>query len=472
MKIVPVILSGGLGSRLWPASRANLPKPFLKLPDGDSLLSKTYERVLALEGVDEIFTVTNGELFDLTKAQSQGVLKSEVLQHFILEPVSRNTAAAIATAAYCLDQIFDAGVKMLVLPADHLVIDADAFSKAVEGASELAGQGWLTTFGIKPERPETGYGYIEVNNKVALGSGFKTSRFVEKPSLLLAQEYCQSDSYYWNSGMFCFCVGTLLKELEQHAPELLSLTKVAFDQGTITDSESGSYIELNKALFTEVPDISIDYALMEKSDKVAVVPCSIGWSDVGCWNAIAELSPEDTERNRTDGQLVVINSQNNYVSNHKRLTALVGVDDLVIVESENALLVAHKDSVQDVKQVVVQLQQEGRTDYLESSTVSRVWGAYTVLEKGAGFKVKRIVVNSGASLSLQRHRHRSEHWVVVSGTAHVLHESKERVLQVNESTFIPAGDKHKLSNFGDVELVIIEVQSGNYLEEDDIERFD
>lgn len=472
MKLIPVIMSGGVGSRLWPVSRETHPKPFMPLPDGQNLIQKTFIRAAALDNVAEILTVTNRELFFKTEDEYQRAGGIQNSLSFILEPFGRNTAAAVAAAAIQLDSIHGPDAQMLVLAADHLISDQSAFAEAVNQARMIAAEGWLVTFGVRPEYPETGFGYIEAERNMPLGAGFKVHRFVEKPDLETARKYVAAGNYYWNSGMFCFRVGTLLEELQSHAPEVLETVRATLEQSRLSEAERHRCLTLNAEFFGKVPDISIDYALMERSGKVATIPCDIGWSDIGSWNAMSELTPPDADGNRCEGQVLLHLARNNYVHSDERLTALVGVQDLIVVDTPDAILIAHKDSAQDVKHIVSQLKKSGHDAHLVHRTVHRPWGTYTTLEEGERFKIKRIVVKSKASLSLQMHHHRSEHWIVVSGMARVMNDQRELMLNTNESTFIPAGHKHRLENPGVIDLVLIEVQSGDYVGEDDIVRFD
>lgn len=471
MKLIPVIMSGGVGSRLWPASREAHPKPFLALPDGETLLLKTFRRAAALDGVSEVMTVTNRELFFKTEDEYRRVTHSGIAQSFVLEPFGRNTAAAVAVAALQLQEVHGADVHMLVLAADHLIKHEQAFSEAVSSAQKLASEGWLVTFGIRPEYPETGFGYIEADRAMPLAAGFKVARFVEKPDKDTATAYLAAGNYLWNSGMFCFPVSVLLAELEAHAPDVLMAARRVLASSRVTEAHKHRAVTLDSDSFADIPDISIDYALMERSSRVATVPCDIGWSDIGSWNAMSELTPVDEHRNRFEGEVLAHGAGNNYVQSPSRLVALVGVQDLIVVDTPDAVLVAHKDSAQDVKHIVSRLKKNGHDAHRLHLTVNRPWGTYTTLEEGERFKIKRIVVKPGASLSLQMHHHRSEHWIVVSGLARVINDESELMLDTNESTYIRAGHKHRLENPGVIDLVLIEVQSGDYLGEDDIVRF-
>ncbi len=472
MELVPVILSGGVGSRLWPVSREAHPKPFMTLPDGQNLIQKTFLRASRLPGVSEVLTVTNRELLFKTEDEYSTVNKAGHGQSYILEPFGRNTAAAVAMAALQLQKAHGDDAQMLVLAADHLIQDEQAFAQAVANAQQLAADGWLVTFGIQPQYPETGFGYIEAAKASSLQGGLEVARFVEKPDLKTAESYIAAGNYFWNSGMFCFRIGTVLAEFQAHAPQVLEAALATIEQSRLATSSGYSCLTLDPEQFGKLPNISIDYALMERSSKVATVPCDIGWSDIGSWNAVSELTAADENGNRFEGEVLTHGSSNNYVNSEGRLTALVGVEDLLVIDTPDAILIAHKDHAQDVKHIVGELKAKSHTTHLLHQTVHRPWGTYTTLENGERFKIKRIVVKPGASLSLQMHHHRSEHWIVVSGTAVVVNDMQELMLNTNESTFIRAGHKHRLKNPGVIDLVLIEVQSGDYLGEDDIVRFE
>ncbi|QUN69213.1 mannose-1-phosphate guanylyltransferase/mannose-6-phosphate isomerase [Pseudomonas asiatica] len=472
MELIPVILSGGVGSRLWPVSREAHPKPFMTLPDGQNLIQKTFTRAARLDGVVEVLTVTNRELLFKTEDEYRGVNSQHLTQGFILEPFGRNTAAAVAAAALQLFQTHGSQAYMLVLAADHLIQDERAFSDAVGKAMYLAEKGWLVTFGIKPQYPETGFGYIEAAADGVLDGGLKVERFVEKPDQKTAEGYVAAGNYFWNAGMFCFQVGAVIEEFKAHAPDVLDAVAQTLETSRRSTSTGYSCLALDAESFAKVPDISIDYALMERSSKVATIPCDIGWSDIGSWNAVSELTAPDEHGNRFEGEVMAYGASNNYVSTEDRLAALVGVQDLLVVDTPDALLIAHKDHAQDVKHIVKRLKSDGHAAHMLHQTVHRPWGTYTTLEDGERFKIKRIVVKPKASLSLQMHHHRSEHWIVVSGMAVVVNDDQELMLNTNESTFIRAGHKHRLQNPGVIDLVLIEVQSGDYLGEDDIVRFE
>lgn len=471
VKCVPVIMSGGVGSRLWPVSREQHPKPFMELPDGQNLIQKTFLRAAGLDDVTEVLTVTNRELYFKTEDEYREVGGHQTALRYILEPFGRNTTAAVAAAALELNEVFGPDTLMLVLAADHLIADEAAFADAVQQAKCIASQGWLVTFGIEPQYPETGFGYIQADRSTRVGDGWKVTRFVEKPDLATAKDYLKSGGYYWNSGMFCFPVGLVIEELRRHAPDVLESVAMTLERSSRSEGKGQRCVTLEGEQFSNVPDISVDYALMERSDRVAVIPCDVGWSDIGSWNAMSELTEADVAGNRCEGEVLVHEALNNYVHSKERLTALVGVEDLLVVDTPDALLVAHKDHAQDVKQIVKQLKARSHDAHLLHRTVHRPWGTYTTLEEDERFKMKRIEVKPGASLSLQMHHHRSEHWIVVSGMAKVVNDSDEFMLDTNESTFIRAGHKHRLSNPGVIPLVLIEVQSGDYLGEDDIVRY-
>lgn len=472
MKIVPVIICGGSGSRLWPVSRAAHPKPFIPLPDGSNLIRKTFTRAVGLPGVDSVLTVTNRDLYFKTADEYNQVGGAATELNFVLEPFGRNTAAAIVAAAYELLETHGPDTLMLVMPADHLIENQEAFALAVDNAMKLAAEGWLVTFGITPEYPETGYGYIHCDTSQVLEGGALVKRFVEKPNFETAQGYVDSGEYLWNAGIFCFRTADLIREMESHAPDVTTAVRACMGESNVME-EGGRRraLTLNPDSFAGVPDISIDHALMERSDKVVTVPCDIGWSDIGSWTAMSDLAASDEAGNRLDGEVLIHGASNNFVLSKERLAALVGVKDLIVIDTPDAILVAHKDHAQDVKHIFAQLKSRNHEAHRLHQTVHRPWGTFTTLEEGERFKIKRIVVKPQASLSLQMHHHRSEHWIVVSGMARVINDERELMLDTNESTFIRAGHKHRLENPGVIDLVMIEVQSGDYLGEDDIVRF-
>jgi mannose-1-phosphate guanylyltransferase / mannose-6-phosphate isomerase len=464
MRLIPTILCGGAGSRLWPVSREMHPKPFIRLADGRSLLQKAFLRGATMAGAAEVVTVTNRELLFKTKDDFAEVNAMGLPTSYVLEPFGRNTAAAVASAALRVEKAHGAEAVMLVLPADHLILDQPAFARAVERAAVLAAEGKLVTFGIKPDAPETGYGYIE-------SKGEEVLRFVEKPSLEKAKEYMGSGRFLWNSGMFCFTAGAVIREMQRHCPEVVDRVRECLARSKEIAGDKVAHVELDADSFAEVPDISFDYALMEKSGSVAVVPCEIGWSDIGSWSALGELGPADENGNRVEGTALLHDVTDSYIRS-ERLVGAVGVSHLVVIDTPDALLVASKSRAQDVKHIYAKLKELGHEAHKLHRTVHRPWGTYTVLEEGKGFKIKRIEVKPQASLSLQMHHHRSEHWIVVSGTARVTNGQDTFLVRKNESTYIPAGNQHRLENPGVMDLVMIEVQSGDYLGEDDIVRFD
>ena len=469
--LIPVIMSGGAGTRLWPVSRKAHPKPFMKLADGQTLAQKTFVRAALLADADAVWTITGRDHYFLTRDEYHKTPFAHIKQPFLLEPQGRNTAPAIAMAALAIQQEHGADAVMLVLPADHLIDDQNVFSECVQKAVKLAEAGHLVTFGLFPLQPETGYGYIKAGDSID-GSDGKLGRqvaaFVEKPDLDTAKAYISNGHYYWNSGMFAFKASTVLEELSKHAPEVLDAAQKCWKQ----TPSSNAMIEFDADSFAQLPDISIDYALMEKSQHVAMVEGRFDWNDIGSWGAISDLSEKDASGNRSQGRSIMINCQNTYAQSEKRLIAGVGVSDLVIVDTADAVLVAHRDNAQDVKSVVAQLKIEN--DYMVEyhQTVCRPWGSFTILDDESGFKVKRLVVKPGQVLSLQRHQRRSEHWTVVEGSAKVLVGEEEFLLRENESTYVPVNTMHRLENPGAVDTVLIEVQCGDYLGEDDIERFE
>lgn len=465
MRLIPTILCGGAGSRLWPVSRETHPKPFIRLADGESLLQKAFLRGARLPGVDEVLTVTNRELFFKTKDEFHELGATHIGTSYILEPFGRGTAAAVAAAAIAVQQAHGDDALLLVLPADHLILNQPGFGDAVAQAAKLASAHRLVTFGVRPESPETGYGYIEAD-------GNDVVRFVEKPSLDVARTYMESGRFLWNSGMFCFAAGTVIEEMSAHCPDILEAVRRCMQKSPSTKADGISRVDIDGESFAQVPDNSLDYALMERSRRVAVVPCEIGWSDVGSWSAVGDLAPADGEGNRIEAEVVLHDVSGCYIRSADRMVGAVGVKDLLIIDTPDALLVGDRSRAQDVKHLYAKLKERGHEAFKLHRTVHRPWGTYTVLEEGPGFKIKRIEVKPGARLSLQSHRHRSEHWVVVIGSAKVTNGEREFTVQTNESTFIPAGNKHRLENATSEPLVMIEVQSGAYVGEDDIQRFD
>ncbi|HZI82685.1 MAG TPA: mannose-1-phosphate guanylyltransferase/mannose-6-phosphate isomerase [Casimicrobiaceae bacterium] len=475
MALVPIILSGGAGTRLWPLSREAAPKPFMPLPgkglDGNTLLARTFLRAASLSGLAGVVTITNRDYYFHTRdTYSSAVATLPPHMAYLLEPYGRNTGPAVALGALYAQTVFGPETTLLVLPADHLIRDVPAFASAVAQAAMLARDGWLATFGVAPLTPETGYGYLELGDALPVAGTFRARRFIEKPPLPDAESYVADGRHAWNSGMFCFAAGTVLEAFEKHAPALLAAVRPVWE--ALSSQLDGPMLEIDAKLFAAAPDVSFDVAVMEKAAKVAVVRAGFDWSDVGSWRAVAELAEADADGNRGDGERVTIATRNTYVHAADRVVATVGVDGLFVVETPDAVLVVHRDHVQRVKDVVGELKARGHDAYRFHKTVLRPWGAYTVLQEGPGFKIKRIEVKPGSALSLQLHRHRSEHWVVVAGEARVTNGDREYTLRENESTFIPAETRHRLENAGTKPLLLIEVQCGSYVGEDDIVRFD
>lgn len=478
--LIPVILCGGAGTRLWPVSREAHPKPFMRLADGQSLLQKTLLRASALPDVEVVLTVSSQDFYFQTEDHYRAVLARPVMLSYLLEPCGRNTAPAIAAAALEVAQRWGRQAQMLVLAADHVIAEQDAFVAAVCRAREMARQGFLVTFGMQPSSPETGFGYIErgewplgdedVEGK-AKDKVYPVSRFVEKPNLATATAYLASERFFWNSGMFCFTAGAVLDGLEQHAVALVEGVRDCRAASRVLEQAGGGFIvELDTTKFAAVPGISIDYALMEKTQRAAVVCCEMAWSDIGSWDALGKQFPADARGNVLSGEVLLEDADNCFIQSEGRLVGALGVNNLLIVDTPDALLVAHRDRAQDVKNIASRLKHSGHEAHRLHRTVHRPWGSYTVLEEGPRFKIKRLVVKPGGSLSLQKHRQRSEHWIVVSGVARVDNDGRQQEIGVDQSTYIPAGIWHRLSNPAADDLVIIEVQSGDYLGEDDIER--
>lgn len=472
MVLVPVILSGGAGTRLWPVSRQGHPKPFMKMPDGQLLLEKTYLRAKGLLAsicaaqTPDIMTVTNRDYFFMSRDVLNKVGADGV---FLLEPSARNTAAAVAVAAGEVARRFGDEAVMLVMPADHLILDENAFHQAVQQALPAVTKDYLVTFGVPAVTPETGFGYIEAGAVMAENLA-EVARFVEKPALPVANEFVATGRFLWNVGMFCAKASTFLHNIKTYAPTLAEAAANCNRQ-IAEASETGGMVEIPESLFEKIPNVSFDYAVMEKAKQVAVVTGGFDWCDVGSWSAIQDLLPADPFNNRVSGNAVLLGSNNVFVNAESRLVAGIGLDNLMIVETADAILVSPPERAQEVKQIVALLEKSGSSLVTEHLTVSRPWGSYTVLEEGPGFKIKRIVVKPGGKLSLQSHQHRCEHWIVVTGSATVQCNDKKLILAVNESTYIPMGAKHRLENTADEDLVMIEVQTGAVLSEDDIERF-
>lgn len=464
--LYPVILSGGSGARLWPLSRATLPKQFLPLVSEHTLFQETLLRLKGFPDMAAPLVVCNNEHRFLAAEQLHAIHAAPLLQ--ILEPSGRNTAPAAAIAAFAA-QAKDAEAILLVLPADHLIQDIPGFHHAIQSALGLAQQNRLVTFGIAPDEPATGFGYIE--RGTALGTDehtFSVARFVEKPDLDTARQFLASGNFFWNSGMFVFKAEMYLDELQRHRPDIYQ----AAQQAWLHSTHDLDFCRLDEKDFAACPSDSIDYAVMEHTQAAAMVTVNIGWSDIGSWSSLAEVSTHDAQDNALRGDVYIAETANSYVRAESRMVAAIGVRDLVIVETADAVLVMHKDFAQDVKHTVEYLKQAERTEHLIHRRVYRPWGYYEGIDVGERFQAKRIMVKPGSKLSLQMHHHRAEHWVVVSGKAKVTRADEVLLLHEDQSTYIPIGVKHRLENVGETPLCLIEVQSGGYLGEDDIVRFE
>lgn len=471
-QILPVILSGGSGTRLWPLSREQYPKQLLPLCEQETLLQSTATRLVgfsgALEVVPQPLVVCNEEYRFITAEQLREAGKPA--STLILEPVGRNTAPALTLAALA---VADGDPVLLVMPADHVVTDRLAFQVAIDAGAQLAAAGAVVTFGIVPDRPETGYGYIQAGDPSHPGAQ-RVARFVEKPDAPTAERYVASGEYFWNSGLFMMRASVWLKAIGHYRPELLACCKAAMEKG----ASDADFRRVDKAEFEACQSISIDYAVMEKLPSDAdlgiashVVPMSCGWSDVGAWDALWLVANKDAAGNATRGDVMLRDSSGSLVMADGRMVACIGIDDMVVIETPDAVLVARKERTQEVKQIVARLKREGRSEAATHRKVYRPWGWFDSIDSGPRFQVKRIVVKPGASLSLQMHHHRAEHWIVVTGTARVTRGDEVILVSENQSTYIPLGTKHRLENPGKVPLEMIEVQSGAYLGEDDIVRF-
>jgi mannose-1-phosphate guanylyltransferase/mannose-6-phosphate isomerase len=470
--LTPVILSGGAGTRLWPLSRELYPKQLLALTGERTMLQQTALRLSGLAATAPVVVCNEAHRFLVAEQLRQLRIEPRAV---VLEPFGRNTAPAIALAAHAALKMLSAeqgdDAELLVLPADHVIKDVSAFQEAVRIALPAVQQGKLVTFGIVPSAPETGYGYIqrgEAGSADGSSGVYRISRFVEKPSLDRAQQFLQSGDYLWNSGMFMFRAGRYLQELERFAPQIARVCRNAFENA----QSDLDFMRIDAKTFELCPSDSIDYAVMEKTSDAIVVPLDAGWSDVGSWAALHEACEADAHGNVSRGDVIAEDSQGCYLYSESRLVAAVGLNDHVVVETKDAVLVAPKNRVQDVKKLVSRLKEAGRYEHSLHREVFRPWGSYDSVENGERFQVKRLKVKPGATLSLQMHHHRAEHWIVVSGTARITRGEEVFLLEENQSTYIPIGVKHRIENPGMIPLHIIEVQSGSYLGEDDIVRFD
>lgn len=461
-----VILAGGSGSRLWPLSRQHLPKQFLVLDGDGSLLQTTINRLAPTIGAGNVLVVTQ-------EAHAKGEAYHALLAYRTLfEPIGRNTAPAIALAAAYLMQE-GADPVMVVLPSDHVIKDEAGFRALLDIAIEEAQGGKLVTFGIQPTRPDTGFGYIKTKGNPAPKDSrhgvHEVERFTEKPDHATAERFLQEGNYFWNSGMFVWRASVILAEMQRYLPAVYEIV-----QTIVAESRSGAtFQQAVEKHFSTMPSISIDYGVLEKSDRVSLIPCDIGWNDVGSWQAVHEISPKDENGNALQGNVIAVDCRNSLIRAEKRLVAVIGLEDVCVVETADAVLISKSDQTQDVRKVVDALQQRGSTEHICHTKVNRPWGSYTVLEEDPeGFKLKRIEVAPGARLSLQSHKQRSEHWVVVSGTATVTNGNDVITVYKNQSTYIPIGTKHRLENLGTEPLHIVEIQVGEYLGEDDIQRYE
>lgn len=462
--MIPVILSGGSGTRLWPLSRSQSPKQFIALKSELTLFQETVKRFAVCDASAPIVVCNEEHRFIVAENLREIDVRAQAI---LLEPVGRNTAPAIAAAAIVALQA-DPEAVLMILPADHAIEDLEAFGAAVKTAQSFAQEGKIVTFGIKPTHAHTGFGYIQVGDALR-DNGFVLGMFKEKPDVKTAQDYVESGKYFWNSGMFCFRADVYLKELEKYEPALFAAAKSATDVRT----QDLDFQRLPKEEFAQCKDISVDYAVMEHTDLGVVVSLDARWSDIGSWDAVWEISPKDAQNNVVKGDVYAHDSRNNLIhAGGGKLVTTLGVDDLIIIDTQDALMVAHKDKVQDVKKIVDHLKAKERSEPIHHRTVYRPWGHYDSICRGERDQVKRITVKPGAKLSLQKHHHRSEHWVVVKGTARVTKGDEQILLAENESVYLPLGVVHALENPGKIPLQIIEVQTGSYLGEDDIIRFE
>ncbi|NTU43465.1 MAG: mannose-1-phosphate guanylyltransferase/mannose-6-phosphate isomerase [Nitrospirales bacterium] len=459
-----VILAGGSGTRLWPLSRKNFPKQFLNLQGEGSLLRQTIERVMHTVPFEDIIVITNNDYkFHVLSDMKSLAPRIAPEPNVILEPMGKNTAPAIALAMkYCMEKLGSNEDEVIfVCPSDHIIRPAEEFSRYLTLAEEAARKGPIVTFGIKPSRPETGYGYIKARSQKTEDRAqtfLEVEEFVEKPDIETAKGYCSEGSYYWNSGMFAFTIGTMTEELKAHAPEISAMLEKGFDD--------------MRAEFHQMPDISIDYAVAEKSERVVTLPLSLYWNDIGSWDSLFDVLDKDERGNVAEGDVIALSTEGSLIMGKKRLITTIGMKDCLIIDTDDAILIAKKGETQKVKDIVQTLKSAHRTEADEHLTTYRPWGSYTILEEGARYKIKRIVVNPQEKLSLQMHYHRSEHWIVVKGAAKVTLDGKDILIHENESAYVPKSTLHRLENPGRIPLEIIEVQNGEYVGEDDIVRID
>ncbi len=465
MKVI--VLAGGSGTRLWPLSRKNYPKQFLKLNENKSLLQQTIERLMGVVTLDDIIIMTNNDYKFHVKSELDCLLSnysSSSSYHMILEPECKNTAPAIALGVkYCLEKLKCTEDEVLFIsPCDHIIKPLEKFFTYMTQAKASAKEGYIVTFGIKPTRPETGYGYIKRDEKLkVINEGlelYKVERFTEKPEREMAKKYVEEGTYYWNSGMFAFKIGTIVEEFIRYEPAIGSALGVSFDEF--------------RTRFTEMPNISFDYAILEKSHQVATLPMELYWSDIGSWDALFEILDKDEHGNALTGNIVTMDTRETMIIGSKRLVSTIGLNNCLIVETDDAVLITKRGHAQKVKDIVDRLMSEDRKEVTEHITTYRPWGSYTVLEEGERYKIKKVIVNPAERLSLQKHYHRSEHWVVVKGTAKVTIGDTEMFIHENESAYVPKSTLHRLKNPGRVPLEIIEVQNGEYVGEDDIVRIE
>ncbi|NGO00129.1 mannose-1-phosphate guanylyltransferase/mannose-6-phosphate isomerase [Grimontia sp. S25] len=461
--LLPVIMAGGSGSRLWPLSRTLYPKQFLSLTKDATMLQETVNRLGGLTHQPSIFICNEEHRFIVAEQLRKANIKNDGI---ILEPMGKNTAPAIALAALKAVENGDDPL-LLVLAADHVIKDTDAFIQSIERAKKSAEDGKLVTFGIVPTHPETGYGYIRGGQSIDDGI-YQVDAFVEKPALDIAKTYCECGDYYWNSGMFLFKASKFIQELEAHSPEILKVCRTSLDNA----EKDLDFFRIPSQIFSECPSDSVDYAVMEKTNDAAVVPLNANWSDVGSWSSLWDVSTKDNDGNAVQGDVLLESTKNSYIYSQNKLVATVGLDDLVIVETKDAVLVAHKDKVQDVKSIVTQLNELGRDEHLQHREVYRPWGTHDEIASGDRFHVKHVTVKPGEKTATQMHYHRAEHWIVVKGTARVRNGEKYFLLTENESTYIPIGEPHSIENPGQIPLELIEVRSGAYLSEDDVTRIE